>query len=586
MQHAQSMEELIVAELARHLPLSQAELLPLLQTPPSPEMGDYGVACFALSKHLRKAPDAIVRDLQGKVQLPEGVSEARAVGPYLNFFLDRPAVARRVLGRVCREGAAYGHEDAGAGRTVVVEYGSPNIAKHLGVHHLPSAVIGRSLSRIYQALGYRCVSVNFLGDWGTSFGRLIAAVERYRVPDVDKLTVSDLQDLYVRYSKETVQEPGLRDAAREAFRRLEAGEPHARALWTAFKEVSQREFDRVYGMLGVSFDSVTPESLYVERARRMVQELLAEGIAVESAGAVIVPLDEGALPPCMIRKSDGASLYATRDIPAALDRWERHRFDRSLYVVGNEQSLYFSQLKAVLRRMGHEWADRMVHVNFGLVKFRDAQTGQARVGSTRRGEMLLLEEVLDEAVRRARAKIQENLDRLEDVAAGQGALDELAAQVGIGAVVFSELSTRRMRDVVFDWERILDFEGDTGPYVQYAHARLCSILRKAGRDASVDVDFGRLGMTEEWVLVRHLERFPAAVRRAAETYEPSIVASYLLELCADFSSYYSAGMREPERRVLCADDEVCSARLLLVDAARHVVRNGLALLGIAAPERM
>ncbi len=582
MHQPESMEDRIAARLAEHVPRSAADLAELLQTPPSAEMGDYGLPCYTLSKYLHRDPNEIADDLEGKVGLPAGIREARAFGPYLNFFADRPMVTERVLGRIHRLGAAYGSDNQGAGKRIVIEYGSPNIAKHLGIHHLPSAVIGRSLYRIFQALGYKCVALNFLGDWGTSFGRLIAAVERYDVEDPDGLTVSDLQDLYVRYSREAAENPELQGTARQAFLRLERGEERATALWNGFKEVSLREFDRVYGMLGVGFDRITPESLYRDRIAAMLEQLRSRGTAVESAGALIILLEEEGLPPCMVQKSDGASLYATRDIPAAEHRWDEYRFEKSLYVVGNEQSLYFRQLRAALRKMGHGWADRMVHVNFGLIKFRDPETGQARVGSTRRGELLLLEDVLNEAVRRARAKIEENRDRFE-VGAD---LDELAARVGIGAVVFSELSTRRTRDAVFDWDRMLDFEGDTGPYVQYAHARLCSILRKAGQDVGADVDCSLLAMPEEWALVRHLERFPAAVRRAAEEYEPSVIASYLLELCADFSTYYSAGMREPDRRVLCSEDRIRAARLLLVDAARNVIRSGLDLLGVTAPERM
>ncbi|MHC4481528.1 MAG: arginine--tRNA ligase, partial [Planctomycetota bacterium] len=517
-----------------------------------------------------------------KVELPAGVRQARTAGAYLNFFLDRPPLIERTLRRIHEAGPDCARDDLGAGKTVVLEYGSPNIAKHLGIHHVPSAAIGRSLYLTFQALGYDCVAINFLGDWGTSFGRLVAAVERYGGTDPAELTISDLQDLYVRYSREAKLNPELKEAARAAFRRLEEGEPRATALWHRFREVSLEEFDRVYDMLGVSFDRVTPESQYRHQIEQTLQRLRSDGIAVESAGALIVLLDDVSLPPCMVRKSDGASLYASRDLPAAEHRWEEYHFDKSLYVVGNEQSLYFKQLKAVLRKMGHQWADRMLHVNFGLVKFHDPETGRTRVGATRTGDMLLLEDVLNDAVRRARAKIQQSPERFE-----QGAdLDELAAQVGVGAVLFRQLATRRTRDVVFDWERMLDFEGDTGPYVQYAHARLCSILRKADQQPTAQVDFARLCMDEEWALVRHLERFPASVRRAAEEYEPSVIASYLLELCADFSSYYSAGMREPERRVLCEEEATRAARLLLVDAARHVIRSGLALLGIAAPERM
>ena len=582
MGEGQSIEQALAGRLARLLPLEAAEVERLLETPPSPDVGDLALPCFTLAKALRRSPAQIAQEVAGSVELPDGVREARAAGPYLNFFLDRPACFERVLKSIRRLGPAYGEGTQGAGRTVVLEFSSPNIAKHLAIHHLPSAAIGMALYRLYRALGYSCVRINFLGDWGTGFGRLIAAAERYGVEDPATLTVSDLQDLYVRYSAEAEDSEELQDAAREAGRRLEQGEPRAVALWQAFKAVSLAEFERVYKVLGIEFDLYTPESSFKDRLAPVLERLQREGVAVESEGALIVPLEDEGLPPCMVRRSDGASLYATRDIAAAEQRWDEYRFDRSIYVVGGEQTLYFQQLKAALRRMGHEWADRMEHVSFGLIKFRDPETGQARVGSTRRGEVLLLEDVLAEALQRARAKVEENRERFEEGAD----LEALAAQIGIGAVIFSDLSVRRTRDVVFDWDRMLDFEGDTGPYVQYAHARLCSILRKAGQEVGDEVDFARLALPEEWVLVRHLERLPQAIARAAAENEPSVIASYLLELCADFSSYYSAGMREPELRVLCPDEPTRAARLMLVDAVRHVIRNGLALLGMAAPERM
>jgi len=582
MQHAAPIEDLIAAAVCQHVPLAAAEVRALISTPPTPEMGDYALPCFPLARSLRKAPDRIAAELQQAVQPPPGIVEVRAAGPYLNFFADRPRLAARILARVREEGGAYGSDDLGAGRTVVIEYSSPNIAKHLGVHHLPGTIIGRTLCRIFERLGYDVAAVNFLGDWGTGFGRLIAAVERYGVSDVASLTVDDLQGLYVRYSREAEGDPELTEAARAASLRLEQGEERAVRCWETFRAVSLTEFKRAYARLGVTFDRWTPESDYRARVAATLREMTEAGVAVESEGALIVRFDDEDMPPLLVRTGDGRSLYATRDIPAAVDRWETYHFDRSIYVVGNEQALYLSQIKSALRQMGHAWADRVVHVSFGLIKFRDAETGQARVGSTRRGEMLLLEEVLDEAVERARAKIEANAERFEEGAD----LAELAEQVGIGAVLFRQLSVRRQRDVVFDWDRMLDFEGDTGPYVQYAHARLCSILRKADEAVSDQADVSLLDMPEEWTLVRHLERFPEAVRRAAEQYEPSFVAGYLLELCADFSSYYSAGMREPDRRVLCDDERVRAARLLLVDAARHVIRAGLELLGIAAPERM
>jgi arginyl-tRNA synthetase len=581
MDRDQTVQQALAVRLAERVPLDAAQIEALFETPPSPHMGDLAFPCFTLAKVLRRSPAQIAQELQG-VELPAGVREARAAGPYVNFSFDRPACFERVLQGIRLLGCDYGKSSLGAGRTVVLEFSSPNIAKHLAIHHLPSAAIGMALYRLYTELGYRCVRINFLGDWGTGFGRLIAAAERYGVEDPAALTVTNLQDYYVRYSNEAREDEVLQQAARDGARRLEAGDPRAVALWQAFKAVSLAEFERVYKMLGIAFDLYLPESGYRDQLGPTIQRLQQQGVAVESQGALIVPLEEAGLPPCMVRRSDGASLYATRDIAAAEHRWEEYHFDRSLYVVGGEQTLYFQQLKAVLLRMGHEWADRMEHVSFGMIKFRDPETGELRLGSTRSGDVVLLEDVLAEALQRARQKVEENRERFEEGAD----LEALAAQIGIGAVIFSDLSVRRTRDVVFDWDRMLDFEGDTGPYVQYAHARLCSILRKAGQAVSAAVDFTRLSLPEEWVLARHLERFPQAIERAAAENEASVIAGYLLELCADFSSYYSAGMREPELRVLCPDGPTRAARLLLVDAARHVIGKGLAILGIAAPQRM
>jgi arginyl-tRNA synthetase len=577
-----ALSETIAAALTEHVPLPADEIAGLLELPPDPGMGDYALPCFTLAKSLRKAPNAIAADLQERVVVPEGISEARAVGPYLNFFVDRPWLTEATLEAVAANGADYGSSPIGNGETVVIEYSSPNIAKHLSVYHLRSAIIGNSLCRIYQLLGYRALGINFLGDWGTGFGKLVAAFERYGCADAAELSVADLQEMYVRFSREAEQDPGLQQAARDAFRRLEDGDPTAVEPWQAFKAVSLREYERVYRMLGIVFDRYSSESSYADRLQPRVQRMRDEGKAVESEGALVIPLDDEDMPPCLVQKSDGASLYATRDICAAEDRWEEFHFARMLYVVGGEQTLYFNQLRAALRKLGHDWADRIEHVNFGMMRFLDPETGKATTGSTRRGVTVLLDEVLEEAIAKAREKIDQNADRFEP----DTDRDALAAQVGIGAVIFGDLSVRRMRDVIFDWDKLLDFEGDTGPYIQYAHARLCSILRKADGERPESVDYSLLNTPEEWTLVRHLARFPEAVRRAGAENEPSVIASYLLELCADFSSYYSAGMRDAALRVLCDDDGVRAARLGLVEAARRVIRMGLGLLGIAAPERM
>ena len=574
--------EKLVEWLAENLPLEREQVSELLQTPPSDEMGDYAFPCFDLASQMRKAPAAIASDISQKFRPSEDLTGAEAVGPYVNFSVNRQAMTAHLLRAIHSLGEGYGHSDVGGGGTVVLDYSSPNIAKHLGVHHLRSALIGRALYNIYGALGYRCVGINHLGDWGTSFGMLIVACERWARPGGQGLTVSDLQDLYVRFNREAQAHPQLEEQARQAFRRLETGDPRATQMWEGFKEVSMREFEKVYRMLGIRFDSYTPESFFNDRMGPTLERLRASGLARLSDDALIVPLDDYGMPPLMLQKSDESSVYATREICAAEYRWEQYRFEKALYVVGSEQKLHFRQVTKVLELMGYEWADRIEHVDFGLLKFKDAQTGRARKGSTRTGDMISLEDVLNEGIGRAEQKVRQNLDRFE----AETDVQQLAATIGIGAVAFSDLCVRRSRDVIFDWDRMLDFEGATGPYVQYAHARLSSILRKAGQDVTPEVDFSALSLPEEWALVRKLETLPGTVMRAAQENEPSLIATYLLDLCAEFSAYYSAGMREKDRRVLCDDGAVRAARLLLVDAVRHAVSNGLALLGIAEPERM
>ena len=572
----------IVLWLAENLPVDETHAAQLVEIPPSAEMGDYALPCFAMAGSLKKSPAAIAEELAEKFGPTSEVPQARSAGPYLNFFVNRALMTRHVLGKISRLKQEFGKSDAGACQTIVIDYSSPNIAKHLGVHHLRSAIIGKALYNILAALGCKCVGVNHLGDWGTGFGMLIAAYERYGPPGGGELTVSDLQELYVRFNREAEQNAELESKAREAFRRLETGEPRVVELWQRFKEISLQEFERIYRMLDISFDKYAPESLYKDTTDPMLERIQSRGIAELSNEALIVPLDEYDMPPFLLRKSDGATLYSTRDICAAERHWEDYHFHGMLYVVGSEQRLHFQQLEKVLELMGYEWADRLEHIDFGLLKFLDPETGKAQKGSTRRGEMILLEDVLKEGVKKAKEKMLDSADRFGEA----DDLDGLAASVGIGAVVFSTLSVKRSKDIVFDWDRMLDFEGDTGPYVQYAHARLCSIQRKAGRLPTDEVDYGLLRLPEEWNLVRKIDAFSAAVALAGQTREPSVVAAYLLELCAGFSTYYSAGMREPELRVLCSDDSTRAARLLLVGCIKQVIGDGLELLGVDAPERM
>lgn len=573
----------ISAWLAGRLDLPQDQVRTLIESPPRDNMGDYALPCFTRARQLRKSPKLIAEELAADFPPSELVERAEAIGPYVNFFVNRGLMTADVLERIEAAGEAYGSSDEGEGRRLVIDYSSPNIAKHLGVHHIRSVAIGKAIYNLYTTLGYACHGLNFLGDWGTNFGQLVVAIEKYADGmSPDAFTIDDLMRFYVRFHAEAEKDPALMDAGRRAFARIEAGDPEALRLWQKIKEVSLKEFESLYAMLGAKFDEISGESRFVDKALPTLETMKQSGLAVESEGAMIVDLEPYGMPPCLLQKSDGATLYELRDIAAVIEHFKRFQFHRMVYVVGSEQKLRFRQIFKILELMGCEWANCCVHVDFGLIKFLDEETGKASTGSTRKGRIIMLKDVLDEAIERARAKIQQNQERFPDLAD----VDGLARQVGIGAVIFSDLGVRRSKDVLFDWDKILDFEGDTGPYIQYAHARLCSILRKAGPEPACPLNYGKLYLPQEWRLVRLLDNFPTAIRQAAEQYEPCVIANYLLELCAAFSRYYSAGMKDPSLRVITDDEPVRKARLALVRATLTVIRKGLSLLGIAAPEMM
>ncbi len=560
-----------------HLP--EDELERLIETPPDFKMGDYAFPCYTIAKALKKSPNVIAAELSGEMQamisgdsLPKeelkAIAEIKAIGPYVNFFVNKTIFAEMVIKRVCDERDCYGSANIGNGRTVVVDYSSPNIAKHLAVHHLRSALIGSAIYNIYKTLGYTCVGINHLGDWGTQFGQLIVAYKKWGGENAHtSYTVTDLNNLYVKFHQEAEKNPALEDEAREWFRKLEAGDAGAQELWQRFKDISLKEFQKIYDMLGIRFDAFIGESFYNTLVEDTVARITGKGLTRISEQALIVDLETYNMPPCLLRKKDDATLYATRDIAAAEYRKKTYHFEKMIYVVGSEQKLHFKQVFKVLELMGYDWANHCVHMDFGLMKFKDGKM------STRKGKVVLLEDLLTEAVERIRKIIEDKNPSLENK-------EVVANDVGIGAVIFADLSAKRNKDVVFDWDEALNFEGETGPYVQYTHARLSSILRKYGRPVTSNIHFELLKEDEAVLLIKSLWRFPPTILKAAEFYEPSLISNYLIDVCGNLNRFYNA------HRVLSDDEELTQARILLVDATRQVIKNGLHILGMHAPERM
>ena len=543
--------------------------------PPRPELGDFAVGCFPAAKALRTSPAALALRVADSFEPGPLLASASASGPFVNFRASRPALYRHLIrATLAGDEAEPLIPPVGEGQTICIDYSSPNISKELAYHHIHGTVIGHALYNLYGALGYRPIGINHLGDWGTTHGMLLAAYRRWGAPE--PLTIKHLNELYVRFRQEAEADPALHDEAREQFAKLEAGDPDARALWQRFRDVSWAEFQAVYDALGIRFDEVKGESEYEADIPRVLGLLEERGLLATSEGALVVPLDDEGMPPLLLKKQDGATLYGTRDLAAAIYRHDTYAFSRSLYVVDRGQSLHFQQLFAALRKAGFSWADDLRHVAFGLVRIGGKKTG------TRTGAGVKLREVLEEATSRSRERVvSANPD------ASEAEVNAIARDVGVGAVVFANLVSQRQKDVDFDWDEILTWDGDSGPYIQYAHARCASILRRAeGLSPSPDAPVDRLAHDVEWALALKLSELPDVVQRAAAADEPHLVARYLLDLCAAFSRWYTAGTQDASLRVLCEDEATSRARLALVGATREILRRGLGLLGIAAPDSM
>lgn len=555
--------------------ITENEIKSMIEIPQDQSMGDYAFPCFRLAKTMRKAPNLIAAELAEKLQGEQLFSEVSPVNAYVNMFVSREEMMKSTVSEVLEEKENFGRSDIGGNKKVIVEFSSPNIAKPFHIGHIRSTVIGNSLSKIYDALGYDVFKINHLGDYGTQFGKMICAYRRWgNREDVINSPIKTLLGYYTKFHVEVEEHPELEDEARAIFTKLEQGSKEEVELWQWFREESLKEFQRVYDMLGIEFDSYNGESFYSDKMPRFEKELSDKGLLHESNGAQVVDLEEYKLGTALIKKSDGSSLYITRDIAAAVYRKENYDFYKNIYVVATQQNLHFQQLFKILELMGYDWANQCVHVPFGMVRLEEGTM------STRHGRVVFLEDVLNGAIEKTREIIEEKNPNIEN-------LEEITSQVGIGAVVFNELSNNRIKDYTFKWDQILNFDGETGPYVQYTHARCASLLRKAGEDIVAkaqdpkNVDFALLAKSDSaYELTKLIYAFPGVVEQAGEKYEPSIITRHIIDIAQCFNKFYH------DEHIIVDDEVEKTSKIALVIATKRVIATGIGLLGMKAPERM
>ncbi|MBQ9961077.1 MAG: arginine--tRNA ligase [Firmicutes bacterium] len=568
-------KEEIAKLIAEHVEgLSLEEIQGMIEIPQDKKMGDYAFPCFKLAKTLRKAPPLIAMGIAKGIEENEIFEKVEQVNAYVNMFVSKEALVKDVVSEVIAQGSEFGKSNVGEGKPVIVEFSSPNIAKPFHIGHIRSTVIGNSINKIYDAMGYDVIRINHLGDYGTQFGKMICAYRHWgNKEDVINEPIKTLLSYYTKFHVEAETHPELEDEAREIFTKLEHGEQEEVELWQWFRDESLKEFNRVYNMLGISFDSYAGESFYSDKMPRFVQELKDKGLLEESRGAQIVDLEEEGLGVALITKSDGSTLYITRDIAAAVYRKETYDFYKNIYVVASQQNLHFQQWFKILEKMGYEYSKDCVHVPFGLVSLEEGTM------STRHGRVVFLEDVLNRAVDQTKEIIKEKGVNTDNI-------DETAKQVGIGAVIFNELSNNRIKDYVFSWDKVLDFNGETGPYVQYTYARCASVLRNAGEEeASKAMDVANLKAEyitgdSAYELAKLLYALPQTVIDAGEKYEPSVVTRHIVNIAQGFNRFYH------DEHILVDNEDEKVAKLALVAATKTAIKNGLALLGMEAPERM
>ena len=548
--------------------LTLEEIVALIEVPPNKEMGDFAFPCFKLAKVFRKAPNMIAADLAENIEAKGAISKVMPLGGYVNFFVNKSQLAETVINDVLTKKEKYGHTDLGQDKAVVIDFSSPNIAKPFHIGHIRTTVIGNALYKIYDSQGYNVVRVNHLGDYGTQFGKLIVAFKLWGSKEaVEANPIPELLKLYVKFHEEAEQKPEMEDEARAWFTKLENGDEEAKALWQWFRDESLKEFARVYDLLDIEFDSYAGESFYSDKMGVVIDQLKEKGLLVQSQGTNVVDLEQYNMPPALITKNDGSTLYMTRDLAAAIYRKNTYDFDKCIYVVGSQQSLHFQQLFKVLELMGFEWAKDLIHVPFGMVALEEGTM------STRKGRVVFLEDVLKQAIEKTRETVLSKNPNAKNV-------DEIAKQVGVGAVVFQELSNSRIKDYTFSWERTLSFEGETGPYVQYTHARCCAVLRKANEEVSTDINYELLSDGDAAEVLKVIGSFNKSIVSAMRRNEPHIVTRFVLDLAQAFNKFYH------DNPILVEDEELRKARLALVAATRQTLENGLNILGMHAPERM
>ena len=557
-----------IASLIKIDGVSEDEIISNICIPPSSDMGDYSLPCFKFAKILRKSPTLIAQSLAENITPVGDVIKVEAVNGYLNFYLDRLKGAKQTLSKILSEKENYGYSDEGKGKTICIDYSSINIAKPFHIGHLFTTVLGGSLYKIYSKLGYKCIGINHMGDWGTQFGKLIVAFKKWcSYEELERKGMDVLTEIYVRYHEEAEKHPELDDEARAYFKKIEDGDKEATELFDLFKKITLKEVEKVYKRLNITFDSYNGEAFYNDKMQPVLDELEEKNLLIESDGAKVVDLSEYGMPPCLLVKKDGATLYATRDLAAAYYRKATYDFYKCLYVVAYQQNLHFKQVFKVLDLLGKEWAKDMEHVAFGMVSLEDGAM------STRKGKVVLLRDALDKAVEKSYDIITEKNPDLKDK-------DKVAEQVGVGAVIFSILYNNRIKDVVFSYDKVLNFEGETAPYVQYTNARCISLLEKAGELNTENPDYSGIDNPESENIVALLGRFTDTLRECVNRNEPCYLSRYLVKLCQEFNRFYLA------HKIAGENEGIKASRGMLTTAVHYVLEEGLRLLGISAPVKM